>query len=101
MRRSHRLIAGAAVLTGAEAAFLAHRRGRLLTARTIVRCHRGHLFTTLWIPGASFKAVRLGPWRVQRCPVGRHWTLVWPADVSRLSPAELASAAAVRDGRIP
>ncbi len=101
MRRSHRLLAGAAVMTAAEAAFLAHRRGRLLAASTVVRCHRGHLFTTLWIPGVSFKAVRLGPWRVQRCPVGAHWTLVWPADVSTLSPAEVAAAAALRDVRIP
>jgi hypothetical protein len=25
-----------------------------------VRCRRGHLFTAIWIPGISFKAVRLG-----------------------------------------
>jgi hypothetical protein len=94
-------MAGAAALTAAEAVFVAHRRGRLLAARTVVRCHRGHLFTTLWIPGVSFKSIRLGPWRVQRCPVGQHWALVWAADVSRLSPAELSTAAALRDGRIP
>lgn len=32
---------------------------------TIVRCSRGHLFTTLWIPGSSLKAVRLGSQRYQ------------------------------------
>src|SRR3954467_4125575 len=101
MRRSHRLIAGAAVMTGAEAAFLARRRGRLFAASTIVRCHRGHLFTTVWIPGVSFKSIRLGPWRVQRCPVGQHWALVWAADVPGPGPAELSTAATLRDGRIP
>jgi hypothetical protein len=101
MRRSRKLLTGAAVLTGAEAVFVARRRGSLVGARTVVRCHRGHLFTTLWIPGASFKSIRLGPWRIQRCPVGHHWALVWPAKVSELGPAELADAAAARDLRIP
>jgi hypothetical protein len=101
MRGSKKLLAGAVVLTGAEVVVLARRRGSLFGARTIVRCHRGHLFTTLWVPGASFKSLRLGPWRIQRCPVGRHWSLVWPAAVSKLSPAEVQAAAAVRDLRIP
>jgi hypothetical protein len=101
MRRSHRLLAGAAVLTGAEAVFLARRRGRLLALNTVVRCHRGHLFTTYWIPGVSFKSFRLGPVRVQRCPVGGHWSLVWPAEVSKLGTAELDEAAAIHDLRVP
>jgi hypothetical protein len=36
----------------------------------IVRCSKGHLFTTIWVPLASFKAVRLGSRRYQRCPGG-------------------------------
>jgi hypothetical protein len=101
MRRSHRLLTGAAVLTAAEAAFVVRRRGRLLAVDTVVRCHRGHLFTTYWIPGVSFKSLRLGPVRGQRCPVGGHWSLVWPAAVSRLGTAELEGAAAIHDVRIP
>lgn len=27
---------------------------------TVVRCSQGHLFTPLWVPGASLKAARLG-----------------------------------------
>jgi hypothetical protein len=41
-----------------------------------VQCRDGHVFTTDWIPGASFKAVRLGSVRFQYCPVGKHWAFV-------------------------
>ncbi|MBW4030153.1 MAG: hypothetical protein HIU57_05675 [Acidobacteria bacterium] len=47
-------------------------------ARQLVRCSSGHVFRTIWIPGVSLKALRLGWWRVQYCPVGHHWTLVSP-----------------------
>jgi hypothetical protein len=67
----------------------------------IVRCRSGHLFTTPLIPGASFKALRLGRVRYQRCPVGRHWAIVRPVDESTLSPAEIAEARANHDVRIP
>src|SRR6185312_2754386 len=51
-------------------------RTRRIGGNVVVRCRSGHLFTTIWIPGASVKALRLGWWRVQRCPVGRHLSLV-------------------------
>jgi hypothetical protein len=66
-----------------------------------VRCSDGHLFTTIWIPAASFKALRLAGTRYQRCPVGRHWTTVKPLDRDTADPADLAAAAAVHDIRIP
>jgi hypothetical protein len=66
-----------------------------------VRCGAGHLFTTIWMPLGSLKAVRLGRRRYQRCPVGRHWTTVTRLDVSSASPADLEAAAAVHDFRIP
>jgi hypothetical protein len=68
---------------------------------TIVRCRRGHLFTTLWVPLASLKSIRLGPWRYQYCPVGKHWTLVRPVKATDLTPEELQQAEAVKDIRIP
>jgi hypothetical protein len=37
-----------------------------------VRCKDGPLFTTIWIPLGSVKAMRLGGARFQRCPVGDH-----------------------------
>jgi hypothetical protein len=94
-------IAAAVCITLIETAVVAHRRGFLIGAETIVSCRRGHLFTTLWIPGASLKALRLGPWRVQRCPVGRHWSLVTPVRVVDLDPGERALASQRHDLRIP
>lgn len=72
-----------------------------LAGNTIVRCRQGHLFTTVWVPLASFKAVRLGPWRYQFCPVGRHWSLVRPVREGDLTPEERQQAAATKDIRIP
>jgi len=63
-------------------------RGYPMGGRLIVRCQKGHLFTTFWFPGVSFKALRLGWWRYQRCPVGRHWSLVTPVRESDLSEEE-------------
>lgn len=67
----------------------------------VVRCRDGHLFTSIVIPGASLKAVRLGNRRWQHCPVGRHWSVVTFVDESTLDAGELASAHAVHDVRIP
>lgn len=100
MRRRIVLVIALAI-TAVEAAVVAQRRGHLLGARTIVRCQEGHLFTTLWVPGASLKAVRLGWWRYQRCPVGRHWSLVTPVQDSELTDAERDQALAHPDIRIP
>jgi len=66
----------------------------------IVRCRRGHLFSTIWLPAASVKSLRLGFWRVQRCPEG-HWSLVTPVRASELSPRQRARAARLRDVRLP
>ncbi len=67
----------------------------------VVRCSRGHLFTTIWIPNISFKSVRLGTKRYQHCPVGGHWSIVVPVSITDLSDAERAEAAKVHDRRIP
>ncbi len=67
----------------------------------VVRCRRGHLFTTIWIPGVSLKALRLGPWRYQRCPVGRHWSLVIPVREAALSEEQKRVAAGQRDLSLP
>lgn len=69
--------------------------------RVVVRCRDGHLFTTIWIPLVSFKAVRLGMVRFQRCPVGAHWTFVTPVDTATLTDEEKRFAAAHPDSLIP
>jgi hypothetical protein len=55
-----------------------HIRSRDGNGDTIARCSKGHLFTTIWVPGASLKSIRLGMSRFQHCPVGHHWALVTP-----------------------
>jgi hypothetical protein len=84
-----------------ETIVVARRRGSLWAADTVVRCRDGHLSTTIWIPGASLKSIRLGLWRVQRCPVGPHWSLVTPVRVSTLTEEERQLASERRDVRIP
>lgn len=69
--------------------------------RIIVRCNAGHLFTTIWIPFVSFKAIRLGPFRFQYCPVGGHWAFVTPIKESDLSEADQQIAAQNQDSNIP
>lgn len=70
---------------------------------TPVRCAAGHLFTTIWIPLVSLKALRLGGGRYQHCPVGHHWTTVTPLNLDGAvpDPEQLAVAAKVHDIRIP
>ena len=67
----------------------------------VVRCQRGHVFTTIWIPGGSLKAVRFGPWRFQRCPIGPHWSIVTPVRRVDLTRREQRAANKHHDARIP
>jgi hypothetical protein len=67
----------------------------------IVRCRDEHLFTSIWIPLVSFKALRLGGSRYQRCPVGHHFAIVRRIDPDELTAAEREAAASVHDIRIP
>jgi hypothetical protein len=76
-------------------------RGYPIGGNLVVRCREGHLFTTLWIPSASVKAVRLGWLRFQWCPVGRHWSLVTPVRDSELTPKERRRARSRHDLRLP
>ena len=52
------------------------RHGYGVGGNVVVRCRQGHVFTTIWLPGASVKSLRLGSRRLQWCPVGHHWSLV-------------------------
>jgi hypothetical protein len=83
-----------------ETAVLWVRTGRL-GGNVIVRCRQGHLFTTIWIPAASVKSLRLGFWRVQHCPVGHHWTVVTPVRDAVLSDQERRAARERHDIPVP
>jgi hypothetical protein len=77
------------------------RRGYNFGGDVVVRCSEGHLFTTVWISGVSFKAVRLGWFTFQRCPVGDHWSFVTPVRDEDLTDAERNVASQYRDGPTP
>ena len=93
--------AGVAAASVTAASVLARRLGRPAGANVVVRCSQGHLFTTIWLPGASLKAVRLGRRRLQRCPVGHHWALVTPVPTDQLSAEEVTEARLHHDVHIP
>jgi hypothetical protein len=80
---------------------IARRRGYNMGGNVIVRCRRGHLFTTIWIPGVSLTALRLGWYRLQWCPVGRHWSLVTPVNPRDLNDDVRLAATVHRDLRLP
>ena len=83
------------------ATLIARRRGYRMGGNVVVRCRQGHLFTTIWVPGASLKSIRLGWWRLQRCPVGMHWSIVSPVKEANLTEDERRSASEHKDIRIP
>jgi hypothetical protein len=99
--RNRRRVVVIGVLAMLAGTVIARRRGYPIGVNTPVRCHQGHLFTTIWIPGLSIKSIRLGWWRVQRCPVGQHWALVRPVRPADLGEAELGELAAHHDVRVP
>ena len=96
--RGRALIVAAALALEAAAIWL--RTGRL-GGNVAVRCRRGHVFTTIWIPAVSVKSVRLWWWRFQYCPVGRHWTIVTPVRESEMTEDERRSASENTDIRLP
>jgi len=102
VRRQRRRIALAfGILAVAAEILVLRRRGYGVGGNVVVRCRRGHLFTTIWIPGGSLKALRLGWVRIQRCPIGDHWDLVTPVRLSELTDEERRSAGQHHDLRIP
>jgi len=101
-KRKRRLVTGAIIGAGYVAGtIVAVRQGYSFGLSVPVRCRQGHLFSTTWIPGVSVKSLRLGLWRIQWCPVGRHVDLVRLVKVGDLSPAELESAAEHHDIPVP
>jgi hypothetical protein len=101
-KRKRRLSVTAVVIAGyVVGTIVATRAGYQVGRNSFVRCRAGHLFTTTWIPGGSVKAIRLGLWRIQWCPVGRHVDLVRLVKPAELSESERASALAHHDLLVP
>ncbi len=98
VRKRAGAIAAVAVLVEMAGLWL---RARRIGGNVVVRCRAGHLFTTIWIPAVSVKALRLGWWRVQRCPVGHHWSMVTPVNAAKLTEDERQFARAHHDVPLP
>jgi hypothetical protein len=101
MRRRAIIPATVAIVIVGAGTLLGRALGYNLGGGTFVRCRAGHLFTTVWIPGVKLKALDLGLARVQRCPVGRHWSLVVPVRATDLSEDEKSVAREHHDTWIP
>jgi hypothetical protein len=101
-KRKRRLAVFAGVVVAyAVGTVIATRQGYSFGKDAIVRCRRGHMFSTVWIPGASVKSLRLGFWRFQWCPVGRHFDLVSPVKPAGLTETERSFALSHHDTPIP
>lgn len=100
-RKRSLAITGAAVAAYAVGTVIAQRRGYSFGRNATVRCQEGHLFTTVWIPGASVKSLKLGLWRFQWCPVGRHMALVHPVKDADMTADERQFAAYHHDVPVP
>jgi hypothetical protein len=97
-RRRRRLLIVAGLLAEPVAMKL---RGYPIGGNLVVRCRKGHLFTTIWLPSVSLKSIRFLWWRLQRCPVGNHWSIVTPVRPRELTEDERRIAGEHRDIRIP
>ena len=98
------ILIAAAVAAGGT--LIARRLGYNLGINTVVRCRQGHMFTTIWIPGIKLKELDLVVARVQRCPVGKHWSLVVPVRTRtsprpNSSPPGSTTTSASPDGGLP
>jgi len=96
-----RKAAVALVVSDVVGTLVARSLGYGVGGNAVVRCRRGHLFTTLWIPLVSVKSLRLGWWRIQRCPVGHHWSIVVPVKESTLTASQRRAARSRHDVRLP
>ncbi len=74
----------------------------LVAQRTPVRCSKGHIYGTRWVPMMSLKAARLGPnLRAQRCPVCHAWRMTRRIPEAELTPQVRAEATRVHDSSLP
>lgn len=101
MRKRGLTVLTATVIAYVVGTIVARRLGYNFGRNVVVKCRAGHVFSTVWIPGASLKALKLGPWRLQWCPVGRHVTLVHPLREADLTDDQRDFAAAHHDVPIP
>jgi hypothetical protein len=94
------LVVSAWILLFTIPALMLSIRGMSVGKDVPVRCSKGHYYSTIWIPGISFKAARLARRRYQRCPVGKHWAMTRQLFEDEKTPEIFAVAAKTHDRRI-
>ncbi|WP_210605067.1 hypothetical protein [Brevibacterium oceani] len=67
----------------------------------IVRCSGDGYYRTRWIPLVSFKSIRFGAYRFQRCPVHDKWEMAGIVDDADLTPEIRSAAEKYPVSRIP
>jgi hypothetical protein len=67
----------------------------------VAKCSAGHLFETPHVPVVSFKSIRLGAARLQRCPVGKHWAKVYVVPEQQLTDEQRREAHGYRTSSVP
>ncbi|UVI37321.1 hypothetical protein [Brevibacterium spongiae] len=67
----------------------------------IVHCSGDGYYRTRWIPFVSFKSIRFGAYRFQRCPVHDRWELAGIVDDEDLTTEIRAEADRYPASRIP
>jgi hypothetical protein len=67
----------------------------------IVRCTQGGYYRTRWIPLVSFKSIRLGGYRFQRCPIHDKWEMAGTVEDEDLTPEIISEADEHPASRIP
>lgn len=100
-RTRRRLVLGAVAGGYVAGTVWAVRNGYSFGRDVTVRCRSGHVFRTIWIPGVSVKSLRLGLWRLQWCPPGRHVSLVHPVKPADITAEVRAAAALCHDAPVP
>jgi hypothetical protein len=67
---SRRIVTPVVIAVGmiAGGTVLARLLGYKLGGDVVVRCRRGHMYTTIWIPGVKLKGLDLVVARIQYCP---------------------------------
>jgi hypothetical protein len=95
-------LAGTAVVVVLVArVVVARRAGYKIGGTTVVRCSKGHIFMTTWVPRGHSRRSRLGLVRFRYCPVGHRWALVTPINEADLTDEAKRLAAENRDTRLP
>ncbi len=79
-------VAVAPILLVVLAGWLTRQLGMDGRSQVRAQCRDGHVFTTTLLPVFMLPVPRVGLVQFRYCPVGQHWTFVWPIGGQDRSP---------------